>query len=379
MSWAVGELDRVVDAPRAAFASVVVGALVGGAVYLGLLVLLRRRGAHRPSPRCCPAGAGAPAAVDARVTGTCRSRSRATINILTTVRVRSPVSIRVVTDSSCDLPQPLVDALRIEIVPLTIRFGDEELVDRVELSTDEFWAPPRALEAAAGDGGAVGRARSRRSSASSTARGATGIVCINLSSHLSATMQAAQVAAAAVAGDIPVQVIDSQSASMGLGNLCLTAARRAADGDSLESIVNEVVDRRDRTKLFATLDTLEFLKRGGRVGNARALLGTVLSIKPVIEVRDGVVEEAGKVRTRSKALEGCSRRRRPKGKIEHLAVLHGNAPDRRRAARAAGADLPARRHHHRRRRPGDRHPRRTPRHRRDVPGRALSVTMHPWN
>jgi DegV family protein with EDD domain len=235
------------------------------------------------------------------------------------------VSIRVVTDSSCDLPQGLIDALRIEIVPLTIRFGDEELVDREELSTDEFWQRLETAkvlpETAAPSAGAF-EAKFRELHA----RGATGIVCINLSSHLSATMQAAQVAAAAVAGDIPVQVIDSQSASMGLGNLCLTAARRAADGDSLESIVHEVVDRRDRTKLFAALDTLEFLKRGGRVGNARALLGTMLSIKPVIELRGGIVEEAGKVRTRSKALKMLAAKA-AEGKIEHLAVLHGNAPD----------------------------------------------------
>jgi len=235
------------------------------------------------------------------------------------------VSIRVVTDSSCDLPQALVDALRIEIVPLTIRFGDEELVDREELSTDEFWhrlEHTKVLPETAAPSAGAFEAKFREL----LARGATGIVCINLSSHLSATMQAAQVAAAAVANDIPVQVIDSQSASMGLGNLCLTAARRAADGDSLESIVNEVVNRRDRTKLYATLDTLEFLKRGGRVGNARALLGTVLSIKPVVELRDGIVEEAGKVRTRSKALKLLAAKA-SEGKIEHLAVLHGNAPD----------------------------------------------------
>lgn len=235
------------------------------------------------------------------------------------------MSIRVVTDSSCDLPQSLIDALRIEIVPLTIRFGDEELVDREELSTDEFWhrlEHSKLLPETAAPSAGAFEAKFRELHA----RGATGIVCINLSSHLSATMQAAQVAAAAVSNDVPVQVIDSQSASMGLGNLCLTAARRAADGDSLESIVNEVVNRRDRTKLFATLDTLEFLKRGGRVGNARALLGTVLSIKPVIELRGGIVEEAGKVRTRSKALRELAAKAAG-GKIEHLAVLHGNAPD----------------------------------------------------
>jgi DegV family protein with EDD domain len=235
------------------------------------------------------------------------------------------VSIKVVTDSSCDLPQSLVDALRIEVVPLTIRFGDEELVDREELTTDEFWARlehTKVLpETAAPSAGAF-----EKKFRELHARGATGVVCINLSSHLSATMQAAQVAAAAVSGDFPVQVIDSQSASMGLGNLCLTAARRAADGDSLESIVTEVVNRRDRTKLFATLDTLEFLKRGGRVGNARALLGTVLSIKPIIEIRDGIVEEDEKVRTRSKALKLLAAKAAA-GKIEHLSVLHGNAPD----------------------------------------------------
>jgi len=235
------------------------------------------------------------------------------------------VTIRVVTDSSCDLPPALAAALRIAIVPLTIRFGDEEFVDGVDLDTDEFWnrlEHSKLLpETAAPSAGAF-----ESCFRDLLARGATGIVCINLSSHLSATMQAAQVAAAAVGAQGPVQVIDSQSASMGLGNLCLTAARRAADGDSLESIVAEVVDRRDRTKLFATLDTLEFLKRGGRVGNARALLGSMLSIKPIIEVREGVVEEGGRVRTRSKALKALAAKA-AEGPIEHLAVLHGNAPD----------------------------------------------------
>jgi DegV family protein with EDD domain len=156
--------------------------------------------------------------------------------------------------------------------------------------------------------------------------GATGIICINLSSKLSATMQSAQVAAQAVQADCPVVVIDSLMVSMGLGSLCLTAAQRAADGDSLESIVANVTDRRNRSKLYGALDTLEFLKKGGRVGNARALLGTMLAIKPVLDVRDGVVEEAGKVRTRSKALRLLVDRVK-EGPFENLSVLHGNAPD----------------------------------------------------
>jgi fatty acid kinase fatty acid binding subunit len=235
------------------------------------------------------------------------------------------MGVRVVTDSACDLPDDLIERDGIEVVPLTIRFGKEELVDRKELSTDEFW---RRLgdsdvlpETSAPSAGAFEGAFRRL-----VDDGATGIICINLSSKLSATMQSAQVAAQAVQADCPVVVVDSLMVSMGLGSLCLTAARRAADGDSLESIVANVTDRRNRSKLYGALDTLEFLKKGGRVGNARALLGSMLAIKPVLEVRDGEVEEAGKVRTRSKALRLLVDRVK-EGPFENLAVLHGNAPD----------------------------------------------------
>ena len=235
------------------------------------------------------------------------------------------MGVRVVTDSACDLPDDLIERDGIEVVPLTIRFGKEELVDRKELSTDEFWrrlADSDVLpETSAPSAGAFEAAFRRL-----IADGATGIICINLSSKLSATMQSAQVAAQAVQPDCPVVVVDSLMVSMGLGSLCLTAARRAADGDSLESIVANVTDRRNRSKLYGTLDTLEFLKKGGRVGNARALLGSMLAIKPVLEVRDGEVEEAGKVRTRSKALRLLADRVK-EGPFENLAVLHGNAPD----------------------------------------------------
>ena len=235
------------------------------------------------------------------------------------------MGVRVVTDSACDLPDDLIERHGIQVVPLTIRFGTEELIDRKELSTDEFWrrlADSDVLpETSAPSAGAFEGAFRRQ-----VEDGATGIICINLSSKLSATMQSAQVAAQAVQADCPVVVIDSLMVSMGLGSLCLTAAQRAADGDSLESIVANVTDRRNRSKLYGALDTLEFLKKGGRVGNARALLGTMLAIKPVLEVRDGVVEEAGKVRTRSKALRLLVDRVK-EGPFENLAVLHGNAPD----------------------------------------------------
>jgi DegV family protein with EDD domain len=235
------------------------------------------------------------------------------------------MAVRVVTDSACDLPDELIERFGIQVVPLTIRFGHEELVDRKELSTDEFWRRLAASdvlpETSAPSAGAFEETFRRLAG-----DGATGIVCINLSSKLSATMQAAQVAAQSVQDACPVAVIDSLSVSMGLGNLCITAAERAADGDSLDSIVANVTDRRNRSKLFGTLDTLEYLKKGGRVGNARALLGSMLAIKPVVELRDGQVEEAGKVRTRSKALRLLVDRVK-EGPFENLAMLEGNAPD----------------------------------------------------
>ena len=156
--------------------------------------------------------------------------------------------------------------------------------------------------------------------------GADGIVCINLSAQLSATMQSAQVAAKALDGLCPITIVDSKSASMGIGNLVLHAARRAADGADLPTIVADVEDRRDHQRVLAALDTLEYLRKGGRIGGARALLGSMLSIKPIISVVDGAVDEAGKVRTRSKALRFIIDRV-PEHGVEQIAVLHAGAPD----------------------------------------------------
>ena len=140
-------------------------------------------------------------------------------------------------------------------------------------------------------------------------------------------MQAAQVAANVVRDECPIVVIDSRTVSMGLGALCLTAARRAADGATLEEIVEDVISRRDRTRLFGALDTLEYLKRGGRIGNARALLGSMLSIKPIVEVRDGVVEEAGQGPHPVEGARPPRRQGQGPARSTRCAVLHGQAPD----------------------------------------------------
>jgi DegV family protein with EDD domain len=235
------------------------------------------------------------------------------------------MGVRVVTDSACDLPPALCAELGIEIVPLTIRFGADELVDRVELTNADFWErlarSTVVPETAAPSVGAFESAFRDLHEG-----GADGIVCINLSSRMSATMQSAQIAAKALDGVCPVSVIDSKSASMGIGMLCVEAAQRASGGADLDTVVSAVENARDRERLLFTVDTLEYLRKGGRIGGAQAMLGSMLSIKPVITMKDGSVEPAGKVRTRSKALRFVVDyvKERP---VESLCVVHAQAPD----------------------------------------------------
>jgi DegV family protein with EDD domain len=236
--------------------------------------------------------------------------------------------VGVVTDSSCDLPAELADKWGIEIVPLTIRFGVEELTDREELSTSEFWARC-AQSAELPSTAAPSPGRFEAAYRRLAARGADRIVTITLSGALSATMQSAELAARAVADDgIEVRIVDSRTVSLGLGTIALAAAQRAAGGadlDTLERLAQEMVGR---TRVFGALDTLENLKKGGRIGNAKALLATALSIKPIIEVADGVVEQHGKQRTRTKALAFLvDKVASYQGRIENLAVLHADSSD----------------------------------------------------
>ena len=237
------------------------------------------------------------------------------------------MTIRIVTDSACDLPDSVANEHRIGIVPLSIRFGDEEFIDRVELSTAEFWARcaqqstlPETAAPAPGQFEAMYRKMSDE--------GATGVVVVSLSGALSATYQSAELAARSVTDLIPVRVVDSRSVTLGIGGIALAASRLAVDGASLDEVEAFVIDRARRTKVFGALDTLDNLKKGGRIGNAKALLASALLIKPIIEVVDGAVEQAGKQRTRGKALKFLVEKvSEYEGRISDLAVLHADCSD----------------------------------------------------
>ena len=232
----------------------------------------------------------------------------------------------VVTDSSCDLEQDDIGPFNIEIVPLTIRFGSKEFTDRQDLSVDDFYLRMANAEelpqTACPSPGAFEQAfRNARDA------GAEAVVCLTISSDLSTTFQSALTAAAKCEGLLVVQVIDSRSVSSGLGTLVIEAGRVAAEGADIDTVVRRVSDLIERTHVLAALNTLENLKKGGRIGGATAMVGSLLSIKPVIDLTGGVVHEAGKARTRKRALQMLSERLDAAGRIEHVAVMHCGAPD----------------------------------------------------
>ncbi|MCU0267040.1 MAG: DegV family protein [Acidimicrobiales bacterium] len=235
-------------------------------------------------------------------------------------------AVRIVTDSACDLTAEEAAELGVEIVPLSIRFGTHEFTDRKDLSVEDFYRRMKVSdqlpETAAPSPGSFETAF--RSLAD---EGAETIVCVDLSSALSGTMQSAQAAATSLDGEIDVRVIDSGSITSGLGTIVIEAATAARDGASADDVIARIEDLRTRTHVFGALDTLDYLKKGGRIGGAQALLGGMLSIKPIIDISTGTVEQAAKPRTRGRAMQWLKDKLLAYPGLELLAVYHGEAPD----------------------------------------------------
>jgi DegV family protein with EDD domain len=234
--------------------------------------------------------------------------------------------IRVVTDSAADLERRTVDERGISVVDLDVRLGDIGPEVTREWSPEEFWrqcAKTSVLpETSAPSPGAFAAAYE-----AAAEDGADGVVCITLSSKLSATYQAAEAGAQAVAGRIPVKVIDSLLVTMAEGLVVLAAVEAAERGGDLETVTKAATSAASRSHVLGTIDTLDNLRKGGRIGGAQALVGSLLSIKPVIEVRDGVVEPTSRQRTRQRSFEFLAQRVREAGPLEQLSIVHAVAAD----------------------------------------------------
>jgi len=243
--------------------------------------------------------------------------------------------VALVTDSASDITPQLAQALDVTVVSLLVYFGDEEL-RAVDLPPDQFWARMTAPGATLPRTAACSPADFQAAFEGWFEQGAEAIICVTVGGKLSATLKSAQIAAEQLK-DREVHVIDSDCASMGQVLLLQVAAGLRDAGEPAAAIAARVQERVVDLKFYVALETLEYLRRGGRITTAQAAIGSVLSVKPIISIEDGVVVQADRVRTRSKARERLLEliTSRP---LDRLAVLHGMAPD----IEAFAAELTAR-------------------------------------
>lgn len=210
--------------------------------------------------------------------------------------------VAIVTDSTADLAPETATAAGIRVVPLFIRFGTEEFRVGVDLTREQFWARLLAPDAPFPTTAAPSPGTFRATFEACFAEGADAIVCPTIGSKLSATFQSATLAARALP-DREIHVIDTGSTSMSTGIPAQLAAEMATAGATGSEIAAAVRDRLSDVDLYVAVDTLEYLRKGGRLSPARLAIGTLLSVKPIITVRDGLVVMAERPRTRAKARE----------------------------------------------------------------------------
>lgn len=234
--------------------------------------------------------------------------------------------IRIVTDSTADLPPELAHALGITVVPLNVIFGDEVYRDGVDITSDEFF---RRLETSS-----VHPTTSQPSPAAFQETyerlaqgGADGIVSLHISAKLSGTYTSAQLGRQAAQVSCPVEVIDSQTVSLALGFCAIRAAKAANQGAALERVLAITDYAIHHNRLYDMLDTLEYLHRGGRIGRARALLGSLLNLKPVITLQKGEVVPVARARTRAKAIDELVRLALSHPNIAEVGIVHATTPE----------------------------------------------------
>lgn len=234
------------------------------------------------------------------------------------------MNIKVVTDSTNDLPAELIEQNEITVIPMYINFGEQSYQDGIEITRQQFYAQlpqsdPFPTTAAPG----INQFLEVYSQLMES--GAEEILSIHISASLSAVMDVAQKAAEQFTG-IPVKVYDSDQLSLGTGFQALTAAKAAREGLSMPEILELLKDQSSRSHVFAALDTLEFLKRGGRMNAVMAGLGSLLQIKPILTMHAGN-PGAERVRTKERAINRLIEMTSELGELEELALVHTNAEE----------------------------------------------------
>ena len=231
--------------------------------------------------------------------------------------------VQIVTDSTSDIPADLLAGRPLSVVPLTVEVGGQTFRDGVDLSRQELLTRLQHGEEVRSSQPPLGAFQSLYDELVGQGND---VVAVHIASQLSGTYNASRTAAQSAEPD-RVHVIDSGSVSMGCGWLALEAAERAAAGMSALEIVAYLEARRADARVFAVLDTLEYLRRGGRISRASAFLGSTLQIKPILEVREGEVHPVERVRTMKRALDRMVELATERAPWEKLAVLHLGTPE----------------------------------------------------
>ncbi|MCP4422356.1 MAG: DegV family protein [Chloroflexi bacterium] len=235
------------------------------------------------------------------------------------------MTIKIVTDSTCDVPPELASRFDIAVVPAYINVGENSYLEGVDITREQFYGrlptyatyPTTAAPAA----GTFTKLYEQL-----TAAGATQILSMHLASDLSATCNAARIGAAA-ANCAPVTLFDTRQITLGAGLLVLLAAEAAAAGQTLAQIMTMLNERYSRTRVFGMIDSLDALHRSGRVSWTQFGIGTLLQLKPILMIADGMVSVVAKVRTRKRALRQMLKMVSELAPFERLAIIHVNAQE----------------------------------------------------
>ena len=239
------------------------------------------------------------------------------------------MGVKVVTDSTADLPPALAGWLGVTVVPANVHFGEEVYRDGLEITGDRFYQRlvassrlPTTSQPTVGD---FLRAYERVGGTTDE------IISVHVSSKLSGTLNSAAQAKAEYRGDCRIEIIDSLQGSMGLGMLVIAAAEAAQRGDSLDQVVSETMAAIPKVGFMGLLDTLEYLEKGGRIGKAQAFLGSLLQIKPLLTIRDGEAHPLERARTRAKGVDRMCELVEEMMPLEDLAVVYTTTPEEARA------------------------------------------------
>ncbi len=229
------------------------------------------------------------------------------------------MAVKIVTDSTADLPTDLARELDITVVPLNIHFGQESFLDGVDLGSDEFFERlirgpqlPTTSQPSPGVFADVYRG---------LVDAGDQVLSIHISELLSGTLNSATQAKGQL-GDAPIEVLDSLQVSMGLGLVVTAAAQAAKGGASMAETIQTTRELLPQTQVFALLDTLEYLQRGGRIGKVRAIIGSLLRVRPMITVYDGVPQSLAVVRSRSQGLQRLVDIAEDRAPLKQAAVIY---------------------------------------------------------